>query len=95
MSQNLQVEEITKTQVKLTVGFWHTAVGITIKRVAWQVVAAVLLIVFDALTSPSINWNEVVIAARVQVAYIILATLQTVNDPQIPNVPSETVTAQK
>lgn len=90
-----EVVDVTKTTVKVKADFWHTGVGIFIKRVAIQAIVTGGIIVADALTSPSVDWHAVIYGLRVQGGYILVSTLQTLKDPQIPNTTSETLTIKK
>lgn len=90
-----EVKSVTKSSVNITVDFWHTAVGITIKRVLNQIAIALAVIAADALMSESVDWNAVLYGIRYQVGYVLLSTFQTVTDKGIPNTTSDTIKVEK
>lgn len=90
-----KVASESKTSVQIKLDFWHTTVGITIKRVAYQVAVAIVVILADALMSESVNWQAVLYGVRFQVGYVLLSTFQTLKDPQIPDTTSDTINVKK
>lgn len=85
----------SKNSIQIQVDFWHTSIGITIKRVAIQLAVAAAIIVADALMSESVDWHAVIYGIRFQVGYVLLSTFQTLRDPQIPNTTADTIKVRK
>lgn len=90
-----QVVSKTNGNLNVRVDFWHTAVGITVKRVLNQIAIAGVVILADALMSESVDWDAVIYGIRYQVGYVLLATFQTVRDPQIANTTEDTISVRK
>lgn len=67
------------------VSFWRTTAGILIKRLVFNAVAQVALVLYNDLVAGSVDWSKVKYALAVQVAYIILTFSRDLADEKIPN----------
>lgn len=79
-----QLEEVTIVQ-NVKIGFWQTVSGILFKRLFFQGLASVLLVVYNQLVSQQIDWVSVKYALATQVVYVIMTFSRDVVDPHIPN----------
>lgn len=97
MAKEVQATQLEKVDVvtRVPVDFWHTGVGILIKRVVLSVVANAGLVLYNGLVAESIDWSKVRYAAATTALYIIISTVQTYQDPVIPNTTKDTVIVGK
>lgn len=86
-----EVTEVSKSQIKITMGFWHSGLGIFVKRVFWNVVANAGTTLLTQLNTGIIDWKVVRAVAATQALYILISTAQTFKDTSIPNLPNEEV----
>lgn len=70
-------------EVKLS--FWQTVPGILLKRLFFQAVAAVSLVLYNELSAGSVDWAKVQYALATQIVYIVLTFSRDVVDPNLPN----------
>lgn len=69
----------------LRLEFWQTTYGILLKRLFFQAVANVSLILYTDLTAGFVDWEKVKFALATQVVYVILTFSRDIADPHIPN----------
>lgn len=86
---------VTKSAVVLKVDFFHTSVGIFLKRILFAVVANAGMLLYNGLVADEVDWNAVRLSALTSALYVVISSVSTLADKQIPNVPSETVKVEK
>lgn len=79
-----QLEQIDVVQ-PVKIDFWHTAIGIFLKRIFFSTLAQAGLVAYNGLIGTGINWGAVRYAAAAQILYMVVSTAQTYSDPKIPN----------
>lgn len=79
-----QLEEVSIVK-EVRVDFWHTTVGILIKRIVFGVVANAGLVLYNGVMANAIDWSQVRYSALTTMLYIVISTAQTYSDPKIPN----------
>lgn len=81
--------------VSVQFNFWHTSVGILIKRIVFGVIANAGLLLYNGLIANAVNWAAVRLSALTTALYIIISTVSTYADKDIPNTLSDTVKLEK
>ena len=82
-------------EVTVQQDFWHTSVGISVRRVIVQAGVLVVILAAQVLMAKDINWSEVLYSLRFQVGYLVFSTYSTFRDPKIPTTTNDTVQLQK
>lgn len=79
-----QLEEVTIVQ-NVRISIWQTVPGILFKRLFFQALASVMLVVYNQLVSQQIDWGAVKYALATQIVYVVMTFSRDVVDPHIPN----------
>ena len=84
--------ESTQTQVQqvavvapVSISFWQTTYGILLKRLFFQALAAVSLVMYNQLVNNTIDWNAIRYALATQAIYVVLTFSRDMADPKLPN----------
>lgn len=79
-----KLEQVTLVkEVKLS--FWSTTYGILLKRVLFQFLSGITLVIYNQLSSNAIDFSAIRYALATQLVYIVMTFSRDLADQKIPN----------